>query len=428
MSGFKLRFKAKSGGNPDKLIDKSTDEVPQLNSENVPSEPFDRLDLPQAASSTTNNVVFLHWTSQPADKPEVHGLENEILALTKILKRRENDNDDQFKAIGVVGTRGVGKTTLCQEFFNLLRDPKEDDDKSFLPRIWVSVSLTQNDKDHIKTTVKEVLESLGVDVDKITSNPPISTEKDDNEVLRGLLYVLRLQLMGKRYLVVLDNVTEPVEITNSGKDSTLAYGFPKGYGGTVMVTSRKEEVVKRTVGDERNVHRLLPLSDPDSLWKIFCEAVIKGFKDNGCADEKFNWEEQLEQMLTRKTYEDLVSIGKKIDVKEVLRKKIIDKCNGIPLAAKLMAKTMSEQIHLSKNEPSKIGDSKRKVVSKDKDEYYLSKAQVDEKVDDEEREKEVEKQKKEEEEEEEEYDHDDDDATKKAGRYGNESDSRGSRT
>ncbi|PON33623.1 NB-ARC domain containing protein [Trema orientale] len=424
MSSLKLRFiKKKSVGNPDKLIGKSADEVPQLNSENVPSKPNDRLDLHQAASSTTNNVAFLHWTSQPADKPEVHGLENEILALTKILKRRENDNDDQFKAIGVVGTRGVGKTTLCQEFFNLLRDAKEDDDKSFLPRIWVSMSLNQNDKDHIKTTVKKVLESLGVDVDKITSNPPVSTEKDDNKVLGGLLYVLRLQLMGKRYLVVLDHVTEPVEITNSVTDSTLAYGLPKGYGGTVMVTSRKEEVVKRTVGDERNVHRLLPLSDPDSLWKIFCEAVTKGVKDNGGGDEKFNWEEQLEKMLTRETYEDLVSIGKKIDVKEVLRKKIIDKCNGIPLAAKLMAKTMSEQIHLSKNEPAKIGDSKQKEVSKSK-EYYPSKAQLNEKVDDEEEEEEeVEKQKKEEEED----DHDDD-AKKRAGRYGNESDSRGSRT
>lgn len=45
-------------------------------------------------------------------------------------------------------------------------------------------------------------------------------------------------------------------------EERLAYGLPKGYGGTVIITSRNEELMKMMV-DEENIHRLLHLSNKD---------------------------------------------------------------------------------------------------------------------------------------------------------------------
>ncbi|XP_057512848.1 probable disease resistance protein At4g19060 [Actinidia eriantha] len=232
---------------------------------------------------------------------KVHGIDDVAMSLQRWLVKEKGD-PGEFKAIGIVGMRGIGKTTLCQIVFDM-----EEVKNHFLPRIWVCVSRKPEDDkdDNRKETVKRMLQCLGVE-DEIINYANVK------HGLKGLLYALRLQLMGKKYLIVLDDVwtTEKYKdfysfVAGDEKCSEkLAYGLPKGYGGTVIITSRTEELAKKMVGEE-NLHRITPLSK-ESCWEIF--------KDSFGEDD------------------------------ESLKGKITDKCDGLPLAAKMMGQIAKEQI------------------------------------------------------------------------------------
>ncbi|EXC02090.1 putative disease resistance protein [Morus notabilis] len=318
------------------------------------------------ASSNSDSIdVRIHWTSKPADSelpPRVHGFDNERLSLKKLLGNRENDN--QFKAVGIVGTRGVGKTALCQEYYL--------ESTFFLPRVWVSIpKQTANiGKGHHESPkiaiLKRILASLGIEEEKITMNTRAKNVKPDSSshdldddfiLLEDLLYILRLQLIGKRYLIVLDDVRdqlspdawyENLDKSGTGTDpdtsggTSLACALPKGCGGTVIVTTRFDETAKKMVG-EANVLRVLPLPDPESILEIFWDAALGGDPSLSNTD-----------VLKDKALGRIADIvhpgtslsGNKTDItKALIREKVIIKCNGLPLAAKLMGVTMRKQLH-----------------------------------------------------------------------------------
>ena len=253
------------------------------------------------------------WSSRSVDANQVHGFDTELIYLEKMLQQRQSV--DEFKAVGIVGKRGVGKTTLCQVLFN-----KPEIQAKFLPRIWVCLSSKPNEKkDQKEETVSRMLTCLGVDDNTIDSVLK-------NHGLGGLLYALHLQLTGKKYLIVLDDATAKDEatkkwyeklnspITDSEKwGERLAFGLPKGNGGTVIVTSRDEKLAKAMV-EEKNLHRLLPLSDPSSCWSIFNESIVKrGEKLEGVMES------------------------------EEIKKEFLRKSSGLPLAAKMMGQIRAEE-------------------------------------------------------------------------------------
>ncbi|KAJ8754417.1 hypothetical protein K2173_002868 [Erythroxylum novogranatense] len=153
--------------------------------------------------------------------------------------------DEKFKAIGITGAIGSENTKL---FKKLLNRPKVKD--HFLPRI--RFYIPSSDKDSI---LRGLLDALGV-------------KKEMAEAIygkhgtAGLCCALNVRLVGKRYLIVLDDARDSNEwfrelsssLPKKGKyEDRLAYGLPKGHGGTVIVTSRDEKVAESMVG-ERNVH------------------------------------------------------------------------------------------------------------------------------------------------------------------------------
>jgi hypothetical protein len=91
--------------------------------------------------------------------------------------------------------------------------------------------------------------------------------------------------------------------------------LPKGYGGTVIVTSRNKDLAKKMVGEE-NVHPVLPLADKEKCWLIFKDAV----EQDGTLFNPPNVE------------------------LEDLKKEIIRKCSGLPLAARVLGEIMKEKM------------------------------------------------------------------------------------
>ncbi|KAK3032615.1 hypothetical protein RJ639_036575 [Escallonia herrerae] len=204
-------------------------------------------------ASLPQKVETYRWSTRHVDPEKIHGLGDKLLSLERLLVLRERDYG--FKAIAFVGMAGIGKTALSQMIFCNSK-VKE----SFLPRIWVCMSKQPNeDSDQKKELVKRMLMCLGVEDEIIAS-------VDGTHGLKGLIFALRMQLVGKKYLIILDDVSHFDETLESGSScdeemgEQIGSGLPKGCGGTVLVTSRDEEVGKQMVGEE-NLHKLVPLSD-----------------------------------------------------------------------------------------------------------------------------------------------------------------------
>ncbi|XP_008240918.1 PREDICTED: probable disease resistance protein At5g45490 [Prunus mume] len=234
-------------------------------------QPNNGVSSSQDTETSSRDTEISRWTTGVVDDSKVYGFDDNVVSMEKLLLEKESH--DRFKAVGIVGREGIGKTTLCQLIFN-----KPEVKNNFLPRIWVCMARDPNgheDEDLKVAIVKRMLVYLGVGKETVKSI------FDEKRGLEGLLCALYQQLVGKRYLIVLDDARETDSwygqldsclSCDKKWDDGFAFGLPKGNGGRVIVTSRNEELTKMMVGEE-NIHRLLPLSDPESCWKIFKDAV-----------------------------------------------------------------------------------------------------------------------------------------------------------
>lgn len=234
------------GGSSSDGGDKSKPEESKQSSNEI-LEQGHKNNVSSSSPNCTNqpNVPKVSKSKPPAN---VHGFGNEELHLQKLLSNR--GTDDQFRAIGVVGVAGVGKTTLCQRIFH-----KPDVKTQFVPRIWVCTMSGQKTAESI---VKRILNRLGVDDG--------TTNSLEGQGLAFLDYVLQQQLIGKRYLIVLDDF-EDMEVCKH-----LSKVLPRGYGERLIITSRDEKLTTEIVGEE-NLHQLQPLSDQESCWLIYRDSV-----------------------------------------------------------------------------------------------------------------------------------------------------------
>ncbi|XP_059650134.1 putative disease resistance protein RGA3 [Cornus florida] len=137
------------------------------------------------------------------------------------------------------------------------------------------------------------------------------------------------RLSNKKYLIVLDNVVHEdewysdlyVPSTDSyTTDSTissirLSHGLPKEGGGAVIVTSRPEDVAINMVG-EQNLLRLQPSFDEEEIWSIFMDSVRR------------------KEFVTSDHHPTLSR----------MKDEIVDRCDGLPLAARTLAEIISIQL------------------------------------------------------------------------------------
>nr|GMC70528.1 disease resistance RPP13-like protein 4 [Ipomoea batatas] len=217
---------------------------------------------------------------------KIVGLEKETEKITNWML---NDN---VSFIGIAGMGGLGKTTIAQKVFNhkLVKD-------QFKKRIWVCVSQTY-DEDELE---RSILDMLGVEY------------KEFNE--SDLQTKISEFLMKNNTLIVLDDVW-----TLKGGWWTListAFQERDKHNGCIIVTSRNKYVIK-SMAEHGGFNKNVEIHEPNLLGeveseKLFCKFVF------GSSKTKFFHDSELDK------------VGKEI----------VRKCNGLPLAIKIVGGVMS---------------------------------------------------------------------------------------
>lgn len=235
-------------------------------------------------SSLSEGIETLNQPIPSPVKPNLYGRDHAKEELEYLLLQK-NWPEKAPPIIPIVGIDGIGKTTFARFIFN--------DDKiqaHFEIRIWVCVSRPFN----VSRIAKAILECL--------------TNKKQNLVeLEIVLQNIGQYIKGKKFLLVLDDLwIEEVQDNWRNLMECLKLGSTKS---RVLVTSRKKKHAKEIKTNEMVI--LEKLSDEE------CESL---FKD--------------QVPIIKETNERCKKLGE-------IGSKIVKKCNGLPLAIKMVGNLLS---------------------------------------------------------------------------------------
>ncbi|XP_057802574.1 putative late blight resistance protein homolog R1B-16 [Salvia miltiorrhiza] len=216
----------------------------------------------------------------PPAKIDAIGLEPDVKAITE----RLFTDSKELHFIPIVGTGGIGKTTLAQTIYH---DPLIVG--KFDIRAWVTVSQDYSFGD----IFKNLLISMKEFVREETSG--LSNHEMAEKVYQTLI--------GRRYLIVIDDMW-----SEKTWDEVRNYFPDRGDGSRIILTTRLEDVAARA-DSSKKFHEMKFLGDDDS-WDLLKKEVFKG----------------------RSYPPTLEKIGRKI----------AKSCGGLPLAIVVIAGLLSE--------------------------------------------------------------------------------------
>ncbi|XP_015881847.3 putative disease resistance protein RGA1 [Ziziphus jujuba] len=209
---------------------------------------------------------------------EVIGRDKDRMEILKILL--DSNVDENVSVISIVGSGGLGKTTLTQLVYN--------DDKvkrHFDLRMWVYVSNDFN----VKSLVEKII--------KAATNRGL-----ENLEIDQLQKLLQKEISGKRYLLVLDDVWIENHEPWKNLKNLLANCAS---GSKIIITTRNIKVAEST---SKMKPYILGRFDKDESWSLFKKVAFKhGQEPNDST---------------------IVEIGKKI----------VEHCGGNPLAIKTIGR------------------------------------------------------------------------------------------
>ncbi|BAT96935.1 hypothetical protein LR48_Vigan11g153800 [Vigna angularis] len=188
---------------------------------------------------------------------------------------RSDTNDNKLSILSIVGMGGMGKTTLAQHVYN---DPKTEEAK-FDEKAWVCVS----DAFDVLRVSKAIIGAF-------------TNSRDDSGDLEMVHGKLKKRLSEKKFLLVLDDVWNEDRNQWKALQTPLTFGAK---GSKILVTTRSHKVA--SIMQSTYILQLKQLGE-DHSWQTFAKHA---FQDENC-----------------KLNSELKKIGMKI----------VEKCQGLPLA------------------------------------------------------------------------------------------------
>lgn len=241
---------------------------------------------------------------------DVVTLDDSLTALKDQLMRVE----DRLCVVSVVGMGGLGKTTLAKLVYN-----SSDVKGHFDCCAWVFISQQFT----VRDVLFEILVQIGFDdiakknLEELKKDKELLEKMQKRETIKAfeehkLIELIKNELKGKRFLVVLD------DIWRSDAWNSIRGAFPKGKGGSkVLFTTRMKEVASS--------------ADP---WSVPIEPPFLTFEKG--------WE-----LLRRKAFPSDV-FGNQVCPQEFekLGKEMLKKCGGLPLAIVVLGGLLSTKTSL----------------------------------------------------------------------------------
>ncbi|XP_078158928.1 putative disease resistance RPP8-like protein 4 [Carex rostrata] len=203
------------------------------------------------------------------DDPEVVGLEDD---QAKIIEQLLDSSISRRTVLSIVGTGGLGKTTLAQKVYN--SDKLEG---QFDCRAWQSISQTYN----LNELLREILYKVKP---QMKNKNPRVTDRDLSVKLKNYF------LSGKRYLIILDDVWD---INLWGQ---LKMALPEMYNASrVIITTRSLDVAKAADCNTKP-YKLRYLSDTEGRDLLF----RKAFQQHDVQPENYPHLLDVAERLTKK--------------------------------------------------------------------------------------------------------------------------------
>ena len=260
------------------------------------SERRGRYKLDENYYSATRTVEIDPWISTLHE--EVKGLvamDDRVKQVTALLM----DESMELKVVPIVGSGGLGKTTLAMEVFRKVG-------KDFECRASVSVSRSID----LQTLLKDILSQID---DKGCQ----SEGWNINRLSRKTTQILN----EKRYFIVVDDVWKEQDW------KLVKAAFPENNNGSrIIATTRITGVANQCCSNSGGQpYQMVPLDD-DASRKLFFKRIFSS--DDPCPSE-------LEEVSTR----------------------ILRKCGGLPLAIVTFASLLANKTHKKKDEWERLQDS-----------------------------------------------------------------------
>ncbi|XP_078158846.1 disease resistance protein RPP8-like [Carex rostrata] len=231
-------------------------------------------------------VPFRPTKPTDVDDSEVVGLEDD---KRNIIEQLRETKISRRMVLSIVGTGGLGKTTLAQKVFK-----SAELGRHFNCRTWVSIS----QKFNVNEIFRKILYSIEPTMEN--KNPPVTDENLPAE--------LQKSLTSKKYLIILDDVWRVHDWEQ------LKIGLPDPNNASrIIITSRSVDVAKAA---DRNTdpYELRYLNDDESLALLFRKAF--------------------QQHIQPENYpSDLLEVAKRLT----------KKCGGLPLALVVLGGILSRR-------------------------------------------------------------------------------------